>query len=81
MQITYHDVFRAWVNQPSKQQPFHEYHGMLVIAVPEDENHCCIFPVSGPYPQDGDIISMRCPNLCLSPGWPDHLRLKSVSSE
>jgi len=26
-------IVKAWINQPSKQQPFHKYHGKVGIAV------------------------------------------------
>jgi len=27
------EIIKAWINQPSKQQPFYKYHGKIGIAV------------------------------------------------
>lgn len=56
---------RCWINQPSTLQPLHKYHGMNVLAIPEDKDSCVIYFTSG------DIISMRVYKSmqCLSKGW------------
>lgn len=56
---------RCWINQPSTNQQFHQYHGSKVIAIEVDENTTEIFFVYG------DVISMQIPNdiPILSEGW------------
>ena len=60
---------RAWINQPSSLQPWHNWHGKRVLAVqygPNDDAGM-VFPV------EGNIESARMPAkhlICLSPGWP-----------
>lgn len=53
---------RMWINQPSKLQPLHEYHGLNVLAA-QDKNGVTIYPVTG------DVISMVPPDGVLSEGW------------
>lgn len=55
---------RAWINQPSKLQPFHKYHGTRVLAMLD-------YPgTANVYFLDGDVISQQLPTLALSAGWP-----------
>jgi hypothetical protein len=56
---------RMWVNQPSKHQKFHKYHGLLVLWDAEKE---VIYFTSG------DVISMQFSIEYLSNGWPEHLK-------
>lgn len=50
---------RVWVNQPSKNQPYHNYHGMVGIAWTDDDGFTNI------YFTHGDIHSMRINPLSL----------------
>jgi hypothetical protein len=56
---------RMWINQPSKLQPLHKYHGERVLYDPE---------TSRIYFVGGDVASMGIITnpLPLSPGWPTH---------
>lgn len=59
---------RAWINQPSRLQRFHRWHGMLVLAGDEGTGARRVYFLSG------SVVSMVMPADVLSPGWPDHLR-------
>lgn len=62
---------RYWINQPSKSQDDHKWHGRLVYA-PKD----FIAGIVTVYFTDHDIEFESCQmsTLSLSPGWPEHLR-------
>lgn len=66
----FHRPFRAWINQPSALQPLHNLHGTLVLVVGEglSNNSWEVCPIKG------ETISMVVPKLCVSVGWPEHLR-------
>lgn len=51
---------RVFINQPSENQPFHKYHGLVGIAIPETGSACDVYFTSG------SIYSMRIPKLYLS---------------
>lgn len=55
-------MIRMWINQPSKLQPLHEYHGVNVLAEQNKE-----FPTV--YLTEGNIVSMVIHRLALSSGW------------
>lgn len=59
---------RMWINQPSKNQPLHSYHGVKVLSdlKPEFEGStsCRV------YFTEGNVISMSVPLICLGGGWP-----------
>ena len=40
-------VYRAWINQPSKQQPHHDLNGLNGIAVDEGYYQICFYPITG----------------------------------
>jgi hypothetical protein len=56
----------AWINQPSTLQCCHELHGELIIAVPNTNNTVTAWFLDG--------RSMRIPQICISDGWPKHLK-------
>lgn len=54
------NIYRAWINQPSTQQPLHDKHGQRCIAVDYGTAFVDI------YFTDGDTHSMRVPRLSVS---------------
>lgn len=54
---------RMWINQPSTLQPYHELHGVNVLAAPEYDDTYRVYFLSGP------IESMQLFRSCLSVGW------------
>jgi hypothetical protein len=52
-------IYRAMIDQPSRIQPLHKYHGMKGIAV-ESKDTCQMWFT------EGEIISMEVPKLCLT---------------
>ena len=57
-------VVRAWVNQPSTLQPYHELHGQNVLYSPKEKR---IYFLSGA------VISQEIDPLALSKGWHEHV--------
>lgn len=55
--------YRAWINQPSTQQPLHKLHGKNVIVTAIDGDTAEVFFT------EGGTISSRIPKLVLSKGW------------
>ncbi len=55
---------RAWINQPSTQQPLHHLHGVNVLASSDIRDGTCIIYFLG-----GDVISQECNPARLSDGW------------
>lgn len=55
---------RMWINQPSKDQKFHRFHGERVIAERLPEGLAIIY-FTAQIPE----ISMVAPSNILSPGW------------
>lgn len=51
---------RVFINQPSKSQLLHSFHGKVGIAIPNKGKNCYV------YFTDGIIYSMRVPKDCLS---------------
>ena len=51
---------RVFINQPSKSQPLHKYHGKYAIAIPEDGPICDI------HFTEGAVHSSRVPKLSLN---------------
>ena len=56
---------RAWVNQPSTQQPFHNLHGTNVLAEDDTDLMARVWLLSGP------VVSQQVPKSALSDGWRD----------
>ncbi len=54
---------RAWVNQPSTSQPYHEFHGVRVLALMVRKRPEVFFI-------DGPVIGMEIDPVALSEGWP-----------
>ena len=52
-------IYRAWINQPSGQQPLHHLHGVTCIAVDNDEPTVQLFFTQGP------MHSMVAPRECI----------------
>ena len=46
---TFESPTRVWINQPSKLQPNHQYHGMVGIALTDREfkNHTIVYFATG----------------------------------
>lgn len=61
---------RMWVNQPSTLQPEHKLHGTIVLA--QEELHSTI--TMRVWFLSGDVVSRQMLKMCLSEGWPDHLK-------
>ncbi len=61
---------RMWINQPSTQQPFHEFHGRKVLVDPSTRS---VGTVTA-YFTEGSLESMVIWDLALSDGWPVHLQ-------
>lgn len=40
-------IYRAWINQPSTQQPLHHLHGVTCIAVDDGESTVQLFFTQG----------------------------------
>lgn len=59
------NIRRAWVNQPSKQQTAHHWHGLHVLAQDDGDGFSRIFFIHGA------AVSATLPTVCLSDGWPD----------
>jgi hypothetical protein len=57
-------VERKWINQPSKDQPYHNLHGTRVLATAETAT------VARIYFLEGAVISQQISWLALSDGWP-----------
>lgn len=57
------DLYRGWINQPSKQQPLHDRHGENVLVSRYSDLYSIVWLLSGP------IVSMVVPSSCLSRGW------------
>lgn len=55
-------IYRAWINQPSTQQPLHDLHGTHCIVNDLDDNCVDI------YFTEGDVYSMRVSRQCISRG-------------
>ena len=55
---------RMWINQPSTLQPYHNLHGVRVLAIHEYDSTWQIYFLSG------DVISQQIDRLALSDGWP-----------
>ena len=53
-------IYRAWVNQPSTQQPLHHMHGEHCIA--QDDGQ----PTVRLWFTEGSIHSMQAPRECIS---------------
>jgi hypothetical protein len=53
-------IYRAWINQPSTQQPLHDLHGTHCIVNDLDDNCVDI------YFTEGDVHSMRVSRQCIS---------------
>jgi hypothetical protein len=56
---------RAWINQPSKLQPFHRLHGTNVLAEAELDSQGFVRV----WFLGGSTISQIFPLSSLSPGW------------
>lgn len=54
---------RVWVNQPSKNQPCHNLHGMNAIAIRYNDESDVVYPLAG------KTISLVLPKSALSDGW------------
>jgi hypothetical protein len=54
---------RAWINQPSENQPLHRLHGQNVLAIREREGIARVYPTSG------QVESLEVLENCLSSGW------------
>jgi recombinational DNA repair protein RecR len=58
------EIERMWINQPSTQQRYHEYHGQNVLAVfRTGETEAMAYFLSEP------LISMNIDISALSSGW------------
>lgn len=57
------DVYRAWINQPSTQQPLHHRNGENVLAAHYHDQLSIVWPLSGV------VVSEVIPTACLSKGW------------
>jgi hypothetical protein len=67
-------VYRAWINQPSKLQRYNFLHGVRVIVI-ETVGRITVCPTSG------DWVEFDIPDrLPLSPGWADENGLVSCDS-
>lgn len=58
----YPNLRRAWINQPSTQQPLHHLHGTNVLAHPETDRVWKIYFLDGP------TLSQQVPSTALSFG-------------
>lgn len=58
---------RMWVNQPSSDQTYHDWHGRRVLAIRDFRDMFRVYFLEGP------IISMNMNFNALSPGWPKAL--------
>lgn len=61
---------RMRINQPSSQQPCHQWHGTCVLGVDHGNGDVTIYWLRGP------VTSSLVPRLSVSPGWPEHLAPK-----
>jgi len=69
MHTPFSDVFwleRYWINQPSKLQPYHKWHGAHVLAYIEPGER-----YTRAYFTSGNIISAIIAVEALSKGWPN----------
>lgn len=58
---------RYWINQPFKNQKFHDLHGKKVLAdIKETNDGICEC-----YFTNGDIVSQKIEYMALSPDWPE----------
>jgi len=58
-------IVKAWINQPSKLQPFHKYHGKIGAAVIEKGKNKATF-VAHDNKKTCNIETFEIPILCLS---------------
>ncbi len=54
---------RMWINQPSRLQPYHNLHGVRVLAIHEYDETWQIFFLGG------DVVSQQIDQAALSKGW------------
>lgn len=54
---------RAWINQPSTLQPYHNLHGQNVLAIRVDDKWSRIYFLSD------DVWDQEILSLALSKGW------------
>ena len=53
-------IYRAWINQPSTQQPLHRLHGVRCIVQDDGSQSVTIWFVDGP------VHSMQALRQCVS---------------
>ena len=56
------DIKRAWINQPSTQQPLHHLHGTEVLAATDTPETYRVYFLDGP------VISQQVPRAALAFG-------------
>jgi hypothetical protein len=59
---------RAWVNQPSTFQQYHDLHGKKVLAVLAREGTARIYFL------EGNTIDQEIDPIALSEGWPEAVK-------
>ena len=57
------ELKRMFVNQPSTLQPYHDLHGVNVLAVKETDEYYRAYFLSG------SVVSMQILTRALSDGW------------
>lgn len=66
---------RAWINQPSTLQPYHNLNGELVIIVAYELNGSYTIAFT-----HGDVESQIIAGEALSAGWPTHLQTEAAEA-
>lgn len=67
-------MYKAWINQPSKLQDFHKFHGRCVLVCHPIGSR----RMARAYFEEDIRVSIFLPCQALSPGWPAEARAKQM---